>query len=64
MKGAKDLLWYFISTKMEGIQLNKPENLNVMVYIHASYRDPINNAGKSQIGAMITAGGQLVNWWN
>jgi hypothetical protein len=63
MEGAKDLLRYFLSTKMEGIQINKPENLNVVIYADASYGDPINNSGKSQSGAMVTVGGQLVNWW-
>jgi hypothetical protein len=63
MEGVKDLLRYFLSTKMEGIQINKPENLNVVIYADASYGDPINNLGKSQGGAMATVGGQLVNWW-
>jgi hypothetical protein len=60
MEGAKDLLWYFLSTKMEGIQINKLENLNVMIYVDASYRDPINNSSESQSGAMTTVGGQLM----
>jgi hypothetical protein len=63
MEGAKDLLRYFLSTKMEGIQINKPENLNVVIYADASYGDPINNSGKSQSGAMTTVGGQLMKWW-
>jgi hypothetical protein len=35
LEGAKDLLRYFISTKMEGIQINKPENLNIVIYADA-----------------------------
>jgi hypothetical protein len=48
---------------MEGIQINKPKNLNIVIYADASYGDPINNLGKPQRGAMTTVGGQFVNWW-
>jgi hypothetical protein len=48
---------------MEGIQLNKPENLNVVIYADTSYGDPINNSGKLQGGIMTAVGDQLVNWW-
>jgi hypothetical protein len=41
----------------QGIQLNRPENLNVLIYADASYGDPINSSGKSQSGAMTTVGG-------
>jgi hypothetical protein len=60
---AKDLLRYCLSTKMEGIPLNKPENLNIVIYADASYGDPINNSGNSQSRTMITVESQLVNWW-
>jgi hypothetical protein len=63
MVGAKELLLYFLWTKEEGIRLCKPNNFDRMIYVDASYGDPINNSRKSQSRAITTLGSQLINWW-
>ena len=62
MKGAKQILLYLLSTKSEGILLRKPTNLNVEVYVDASYGNT-HGSTKSQHAAVTTLGGQLIRWW-
>jgi hypothetical protein len=49
--------------KIEGIRLQKPANLDIVIYTDASYGAKTQESAKSQSGAMTTMGGQLINWW-
>jgi hypothetical protein len=62
MEATKELLLFFLLTKEEGIQLCKPNNLDLVIYVSISYQDPIKNSEKAQIGAMTTLSSQLRNW--
>jgi hypothetical protein len=46
IKGVKDLVQYFLSTKIESIQINKPNNRNIVIYIDAAFRNGIYNSSQ------------------
>jgi hypothetical protein len=61
MKAALALLRYLYWTRHEGLVLQKPISLGLVVYADASYG---GEQAKSQTGVLITLGNNLVGWYS
>lgn len=55
------ILRYLYSTKTEGLILRKADDLEVWIYSDAAYG---GQKSRSQTGALMTVGNQLVGWYS
>jgi hypothetical protein len=57
LEGARQILLYLLSTKTEGTRLQKPVNVDIVIYTDASYGAKTQESAKSQSGVMTTIEG-------
>jgi len=58
---ALKVLRYLYLTKFDGLHLKKADNLEIRIYVDASYG---GEESRSQSGVMMTLGNQLIGWYS